>query len=481
MKKVILLYIAFAFGFSSMGLATKINGYTFKPFKGKTVNLIQYTDYLTKDYQILASTEIDTSGKFNFDVSIKETQQAIIQIGYLIGIIYLDPDQTYTIYFPPNSEDGTYKLTRNNVNIVFKTIPKNDINGLILEFDRYYDQFLVDNRFNVGLKVFHSKLDTFKLKMKGIFNDIKNPYFLKYIRYSIADLELVAPSAYQKVNMLHVYNSYIVNRKIQVDHHAQMRFLMNFYEKSLKNQIGKVGQQVHTALTTEPSFIGLDTALNKDYFFKMKKVRELVIIDNVFTLFYDEHYDPNSMLDILYEIKEKSNDREIKQLADNVINKLIRMQPGTQAFPFELVDKNGEKVSLSSFKGKYVYINFWAIWSRESQAEMILFKKIKEEYGDFVEFVSINIDSKVSKFNNYIASHPQYNWNMLYFGGDANLLDKYEVYNVPHYVFIDPQGKIISAPAKRPSPNGDYESIDKTFFEIKKKLAKKKRFNVGIK
>jgi hypothetical protein len=70
---------------------------------------------------------------------------------------------------------------------------------------------------------------------------------------------------------------------------------------------------------------------------------------------------------------------------------------------------------------------------------------------------------------------------MLYYGGDANLLDNYEVFNAPQYVLIDAEGKIVSAPANGPAPNGDYISIDKTFFDLKKKLKKQKRFIPGQK
>ena len=133
-------------GLSINAFSTRINGNTFQPFAGKTVNLIEYTDYITLNYKVLQSTEIDSLGNFYFDYEINETQQAIIQIEYLIGIIYLDSNQEYSIKFPPKSEDGTYKLTRNNVNIIFDSIPLGDINGLVLEFDRLYDQFLLETR-----------------------------------------------------------------------------------------------------------------------------------------------------------------------------------------------------------------------------------------------------------------------------------------------------------------------------------------------
>jgi len=69
---------------------------------------------------------------------------------------------------------------------------------------------------------------------------------------------------------------------------------------------------------------------------------------------------------------------------------------------------------------------------------------------------------------------------MLYYGGDVNLLETYEVTSIPHYVLIDPEGKIIESPAQRPATSrANYVSIDKTFFEINKKLTKRKRFQIG--
>lgn len=482
MRNKLILFILLLSASFAVSANTVINGETFKPFKGKTVNLIQYTDYVTKEYDIIASTTVDSLGKFIFNIDLKETQEALIQIEYLIGIIYLDPNQSYTVYFPPHSEDGTYKLTRNNTILVFKTIPENDINGLIIEFDRHYDQFMVDNKRTIGLPVFHTKLDSFKLKVETVFKGINNKFFTNYVKYSIGNLELVSPAAYQKVNKLSIYNTYIVNQKVDLKHPTQIRFLLNFYEKSLKNQLGKIGQEINTALTTNPSYLAIDKAIKKDYFYKMKSIRELVIIENLYTMFYDDNkYDPSVILSLLTEAGLSSENPDIHNLSQNIIDKLMKNKKGTSAFPFDLLDKNGKSVTLESLKGKYVYINFWAVWNKDSQAEMELFRKLKADYGEFVTFVSINIDSKKSKFDNYIASHPKSDWTMLHFGGNSNLLDEYEVYNVPHYVLIDTNGHIVSSPAAKPSPDGDYVSIDKTFYELKKKYTKKKTFNIGIK
>lgn len=480
MKLNFILFFTLIF-FSLSVFGTKIHGNTFKPFVGKTVNLIEYTDYVTLNYRVLQSTEIDSSGNFYFDYDISETQQAIIQIEYLIGIIYLEPNQKYSIKFPPKSEDGTYKLTRNNVNIIFDSIPLNDINGLILEFDRMYDQFLQDNRYNVGKKIFHVKLDTFKIAVQNQFEGVRNSYFKNYVRYSIADLELVSPSSHLKVNKLGLYNTHIINKKINTKHHAQMRFLLNFYEKTLNNQIGKVGSKITAILQEKPSYVALDTLLEKDYFFKMKSIRELVIAENLYSLYYNQNYSPIVMLELLKEAELKGTNEDLKLMTGQIVKNITKLIPGSTPEPIRLLNSNKEVISTADFKGKYVYINFWAIWNKESQAEMDVFTKLQEEYGSMIEFVSINIDANYRKFESYCATHPNYDWNMLYYGGQSNLLDEFNIYSIPHYVLLDKEGKILQAPASKPIPNGQNLSIEKLFFDLRKRESKPQEFKVGIK
>lgn len=58
--------------------------------------------------------------------------------------------------------------------------------------------------------------------------------------------------------------------------------------------------------------------------------------------------------------------------------------------PINLI--SGEKTSLSEYKGKKaVYMKFWATWCQPCRKEMPHFEYIKNEYGDYVEVIGINI------------------------------------------------------------------------------------------
>jgi thiol-disulfide isomerase/thioredoxin len=58
--------------------------------------------------------------------------------------------------------------------------------------------------------------------------------------------------------------------------------------------------------------------------------------------------------------------------------------------PINLI--SGETTSLSEYEGKKaVYIKFWATWCQPCVKEMPHFEHIKNEYGDYVEVIGINI------------------------------------------------------------------------------------------
>ncbi len=59
------------------------------------------------------------------------------------------------------------------------------------------------------------------------------------------------------------------------------------------------------------------------------------------------------------------------------------------AIDFTLVDQNGVEHTLSEYKGKTVFLNFWATWCPPCRAEMPDIQKLYEEYGENGEDVVI--------------------------------------------------------------------------------------------
>lgn len=110
---------------------------------------------------------------------------------------------------------------------------------------------------------------------------------------------------------------------------------------------------------------------------------------------------------------------------------------------FYLKGLNGEKVELKSFKGKVVFLNFWATWCGPCKEEMpsmeALYKQFKEK--DFV-FLTISVDYEGGKkVREFIEKH-HYTIPVL-LDPKCETLDLYEVKGIPTTIIIGKKGIMI--------------------------------------
>ena len=124
--------------------------------------------------------------------------------------------------------------------------------------------------------------------------------------------------------------------------------------------------------------------------------------------------------------------------------------PGA-AFPdVELVDREGNKVDFSKFKGKYVYVDLWASWCGPCVREVPYLQQLEKDFeGSDVIFVSISIDSAKApwiKKMDQLNMHGNQLWN-----SDGNLAERLNIRGIPHFLIYGPEGTLHTYNAPRPS------------------------------
>jgi peroxiredoxin len=110
---------------------------------------------------------------------------------------------------------------------------------------------------------------------------------------------------------------------------------------------------------------------------------------------------------------------------------------------FCLEDLEGKKLELKHFKGKLVFLNFWATWCGPCKEEMpsieALYQKFKGK--DFV-LLAISVDYEGKNSVKEFIEKKHYTFPVL-LDPKCKVFDLYEVKGIPTTILIDKNGSIV--------------------------------------
>ncbi len=111
----------------------------------------------------------------------------------------------------------------------------------------------------------------------------------------------------------------------------------------------------------------------------------------------------------------------------------------------------GGKKKLNQFKGKVVYVDVWAGWCAPCISSMPSLVSLKQEFGDDLEIVTINVDEKKREWKRKYKKHRPIGTALWAKGGqDSKFSKRMNVYALPRYILIDKKGRVVDANAQGP-------------------------------
>lgn len=159
-----------------------------------------------------------------------------------------------------------------------------------------------------------------------------------------------------------------------------------------------------------------------------------------------------------YFLSERGKNKlsELKKISSDRSSKRKHLLAGEIAPDFEVEDLlTNKKVKLSDFKGKFVLIDMWFTGCGPCKSEMPHLKILENYFhGKNIEFLSLAFDTLKDrkKLLNYIKKHELCGVLLNNTEGfKSQIVKDYMVSGYPHYVIIDPDGKIVDSKARKPS------------------------------
>ncbi len=119
----------------------------------------------------------------------------------------------------------------------------------------------------------------------------------------------------------------------------------------------------------------------------------------------------------------------------------------TEAPDFTLPDPNGKMISLKSFRGKYVLVDFWASWCgpcrQENPTVVAAFNRFKDK--NFT-VLGVSLDDNKAKWLKAIQDD-KLTWTHVsdLKQWESIVVPMYQIQGIPFNVLVDPNGKIIAS------------------------------------
>ena len=152
------------------------------------------------------------------------------------------------------------------------------------------------------------------------------------------------------------------------------------------------------------------------------------------------------IVSILFSIIAINTNKNNKQLA-NTTKQITTSEPSNKsslvkATDFKLKNLDGKEIYLSQFKGKKVFLNFWATWCPPCKVEMPFIEKIYQETknSDLV-IISVNVGEDAQTVKAFMASNGYHFTTLL--DTDNKVSSIYNITAIPASIFIDKDGYIV--------------------------------------
>lgn len=393
-----------------------------------------------------------TDGAFVFKKTITEPQMFTMRMARNRFNLYLIPgDSSYVEY---SFSDPKPVFSGDNAQFL------NSIRGLDAEIGNVMKQWR--DVYTLGFSDFNSRIDSLKLKLFAsldtVKGEVKNAVDLESsrIEYGLLKLRLNYPQM----------NAYVSQAEFDADK-ADYSMLDSFnpniaahlmfsdYCEIVNQYVGIKLEKIEEYKTVKDA----DAEVRLPVTFKL--IDSLIITDPVVRDFvkmnmlneevsYGKFY---TLGDVVNSYVASCSVAEYANSIKKTFSEKMKIAPGEIAPAIVGQTTDGKTVTLESFRGSLVYVDFWATWCGPCRGELPYLETLQDDYkGKNIVFISLSVDDDEDAWLKMVKEkkmkgvqlHAKGAWN-------SDAAKGYQVKAIPTFVLISADGHLITPAAPRPS------------------------------
>ncbi len=456
MKKLFFFAVFLYLGLPAIAASTTIlEGRITKP-GAASLSVIVYTDYLVYNSQTF-EINLTKEGKFKTDIPLEQAEIATLAYDNQYVNIYLVPGDKLSMEFEGPRLIETIRYFGNTAN-------ENSF------LNQYYKDYSDNRSFNAFDKMKELNGESFKqfvedkkqkqLAFLNEFNTRKalSSRFIERIKQmrEYEDLSMLI-----RYPMMHRYlsgnkeakteasfYSFMDKSTLQHDHALNLAAYCEYvkdHEQWASKELGGIRQDSVTS--TEEYYKKRYQYARNNYTGQVRSFLLSALLIEAFP-----YVNVNSILPEVNDYRALKPVKKNSDLVEVALSRAIALSPGKPAPLFTLTNLQGQQVSLSDFRGKVVYLDFWASWCGPCIGELPHAKKLKEKFeGSDVVFLYISVDDDEKDWRNMVEKKEMAGVHLLSKGFRSEVPMAYNVRGIPSYWIIGRDGQIINNNPSRPS------------------------------
>ncbi len=280
------------------------------------------------------------------------------------------------------------------------------------------------------------------IKINGSLNDFRDSYTVSGSKHSVLLKEM-----YDKLNITYAkIDEFRKERQNNSENDSLTKAVDAKYQEVIKENNNYIKDFINTNIESPVAIIALNLAINQ----------QAISLENDRNLF-------EKISTTLTNIYPKSS--LVKNLSDYLKNNPVMVgnpEIGNTATDISQATPEGKIVSLSSLRGNYVLLDFWAAWCRPCRMENPTVLKNYNKYKSkgFTVY-QVSLDQKKEDWIKAIEKDGLGEWTHvsdLQYWKSAPAA-KYGIRSIPSNFLIDPKGKIIAKDLRGNNLGAELENI----------------------